>query len=262
MQKVNQAFNLGHPFLLFKYFGLFQGFFPFDGLLPLDLFIVELSEVVDNDGDGEGHHEDPGDGTAGADELAEARGGVDVPVAHSGHRDDGPPERGWDGGEASLQLVLLGEVAEAGENEDAHGEEEHQEAELLVAVFQCEGYGLEASGVSGGGWRTKLILRSVLSRLSPGQLEYPHDSHDSEHLNNPPHVVECGPFLLLRGHGGAGGGGGGGQDDLLLPHDEQRHVVRHDRQHVYHVHGALHELPFLRCSGKPEDKQGSNSDQE
>ena len=40
---------------------------PLQGLLLLHLVIVELGKVVDDDGDGEGHHKDPRDRTAGAD---------------------------------------------------------------------------------------------------------------------------------------------------------------------------------------------------
>ena len=126
---------------------LFQRLLSLYSLLPLHLIVVELREVVDNDGDGERHDEHPGDGAAGADQLAQARGGVDVSVAHRGHRDDRPPEAGGDGGEARVLLVLLGEVAERGEDEDPHGEEQHQQAQLLVAVLQSEGYRLKPSGV-------------------------------------------------------------------------------------------------------------------
>ena len=126
---------------------LFQRLLSLYSLLPLHLIVVELREVVDNDGDGERHYEHPGDGAAGADQLAQARGGVDVSVADRGHRDDRPPEAGGDGGEARVLLVLLGEVAERGEDEDAHEDEEQEETELLAAVPECEGEGLGGRGM-------------------------------------------------------------------------------------------------------------------
>ena len=118
----------------FIYYDLLQRLLSLNSLLPLHLIVVELREVIDDDGDGERHDEHPGDGAAGADQLAQARGGVDVSVAHRGHRDDRPPEAGGDGGEARVR-VLLAEVAERGEDEDPHGEEQHQQAQLLVAVL-------------------------------------------------------------------------------------------------------------------------------
>ena len=69
---------------------------------------------------------------------------MDVPVAHRGHGDDRPPEGGGDGGEPRVLLVLLGKVTEGGEDENTHGQEQHQQAEFFVTILQCEGYGLEA----------------------------------------------------------------------------------------------------------------------
>ena len=40
---------------------------------------------------------------------------------------------------------LLGEVAERGEDEDAHEDEEQEETQLLAAVSECEGEGLGGS---------------------------------------------------------------------------------------------------------------------
>ena len=100
----------------------------------------------------------------------------------------------------------------------------------------------------------------LVCALLPGKFEYPHDPHDPEHLDYPPHIVKGGALLLLlRRDGGAGGHCGGGEAHLLLAHDEEGHVVGHDGQHVYHVHGALHELPLLGSSGKPEQRTGSVS---
>ena len=103
-------------------------------------------------------------------------------------------------------LCLLADSPEGGEYEDSHHEEEHEEAELLVAVLEREGDRLQPGRV-------------------PRQLEDPHYPHYPEdlqgaygrlvgvcftfnlddmicklitHLNDPPDVVEGGaPFLLL-----------------------------------------------------------------
>ena len=88
----------------------------------------------------------------------------------------------------------------------------------------------------------------------PCKFENPHDSHDSEHLDNPPHVIEGGSLLLVRRECGARARGGGhraGAGVRLLAHDEEGDVVGHDGQHVYHVHGTFHEFPFLWSSSKP-----------
>ena len=108
------------------------------------MVIVELSKIVDNNWNGKSHHEDPRNSTAGSNELPQSGGGVDVPVAHRGHGDDRPPEGGGDGGEPRVLLVLLGKVTEGGEDENTHGQEQHQQAEFFVTILQCEGYGLEA----------------------------------------------------------------------------------------------------------------------
>jgi len=71
--------------------GLFQSLLSLDGFLSLDLFVVELSEVVDDDGNGEGHDQDAADGATGADDLAEARYRGDVSIPYCRHGNDGPP---------------------------------------------------------------------------------------------------------------------------------------------------------------------------
>ena len=58
-----------------------------------DLILVELGEVVDDDGDGQGDDEDAADTASGTDQLAPPGSGVDVAVADSRHRDRRPPER-------------------------------------------------------------------------------------------------------------------------------------------------------------------------
>ncbi len=117
-------------------------------------------------------------------------------------------------------LVLLCKVAEAGKDEDAHGQEEHEEAELLVAVLQGEGDGLEAGGVA-------------------RQLEDAHDPHDAEDLDDPADVVEGGA-RLRGGHLRRRCRGRGQRHRLrLVAHKEEGDVVGEDGEDVHHVHGAL-----------------------
>ena len=113
--------------------------FPFGSFLLLVLLHVELLEVLGDDGDGQRHDEDPGDGAQGPDELPEAGGGVDIPVAHRGHGDHHPVERVGDGGVLGVHLLPLDEVAEGREEEARDADEQDQEPELLVAVPQSEG---------------------------------------------------------------------------------------------------------------------------
>ena len=66
-----------------------------------------------------------------------------VPVAHSCHRDHRPPEGGWDRGELGALHVLFRKVAETGEHKHPYGQEQHKEGELLVAVLEGVGDGLQ-----------------------------------------------------------------------------------------------------------------------
>merc|ERR1719192_1475529 len=70
LYEVHQPLHLGQPGLLLVLHGLLQRLLPLHRLLLLHLVVVELSEVVDDDGDGEGHHEDSRDGAAGSHEHA------------------------------------------------------------------------------------------------------------------------------------------------------------------------------------------------
>ena len=62
-------------------------------------------------------------------DLAQPCLGVDVAVAHGGHRDHHPVDAGGDGGEARV-FVLLYEVAETGEGEAGDEDEHEHEAQL------------------------------------------------------------------------------------------------------------------------------------
>ena len=119
---------------------LFQCLLPLNSLFSLHLVIVEFSKVVYDNGDGERHDQDTGYGTTRANQFAKTSGGMDVAIAHRGHRDDRPPEARGDGGEARVLLVLLSEVTQTGEYQDTHGKEQHKQAKLFVTILQCEGY--------------------------------------------------------------------------------------------------------------------------
>ena len=77
-------------------------------------------------------------------------------------------------------------LPQRGEDEDAHHEEEHEEAEFLVAVFQREGDRLQPRGV-------------------PRQLEDAHDPHDSEDLERPGacETCQCSAVFPLHSAGSA-----------------------------------------------------------
>ena len=100
--------------------------------------------------------------------------------------------------------ALLREVDEAGEHQDAHGHEEDEQPELLVAVGEGVGDGLEAGGVS-------------------RQLEDPEHSQDSEHGDRLPDVLYVLLVLALR---------------RGLQHDHS-HEEREDGEQVDNVHEVL-----------------------
>ena len=189
---------------------------PLERLLAADLVLVELCEVVDDDGDGEGDDEDAADAAHQAHALAEEGGGHHVAVTHRGHGDGRPPEGGGDGGELGVGHLALREVAEGGEDEDAHGDEHEEEAELLVAVADGEAEALEAGGVS-------------------RQLQDPEDPHHAEDLHDPLDVL----VLLLA------------QEGVLL--EEERDVVGEDGENVDDVEAALEEGPLVGGGQEPED---------
>ena len=59
----------------------------------------------------------------------------DVPIAHRGHGDHHPVEGRRDGGEPWV-LLYLDEVAEAGEDDPAHTDQEDKKQQLLEAVLK------------------------------------------------------------------------------------------------------------------------------
>ena len=69
--------------------------------------------------------------------------------SYRGHGDERPPVGVHHGGELGLSVVLLKDVGQGGEDEHAHRQEEHEEAQLFVAVAQGETQALQAHGVTG-----------------------------------------------------------------------------------------------------------------
>ena len=73
---------LRKPCLLFILHCLLQCQLPLQRLLLLHLVVVELGKVVDDDGDGEGHHQHARDGAASTDQFPEAGGWENVSISH------------------------------------------------------------------------------------------------------------------------------------------------------------------------------------
>ena len=153
---------------------------PLKRLLPPDLVLVELGEVVDDDGDGEGDDQDAADAAHQADTLAQEGLRHHVTVTHCGHGDGRPPKRGGDGGEGCVGHLPLREVAERGEDEHPHGHEHEEQPQLLVAVPDGEAQALKPGGVT-------------------GQLQDPQDPHNPEGLDHPLDVLVLTLAKLVRG---------------------------------------------------------------
>jgi len=189
--------------------GPLQGLFALKRLLPPHLVFVKLGKIVDDNGNGQGNDQYSANATDAPDNLAERRDRIDITVADRRHGDSGPPEGFGDAGVLGTRLVFLGKVAQTGEDEDAHGQEEHQQAQLFVRIAQRE---------------TQTLQTGRMAR----QFQNPQDPHDAEHLHHPPHVLEL--LLVVV---------------ALVVGQEQRHVVREDGQQVDHVHGSFEELPLV-----------------
>ncbi len=63
------------------------------------------------------------------------------------HGDECPPVRIQHVGEGGAGIVVLEDVGQRGEDEDAHCQEKHEEAQLLVTVLQGEAQTLETNRV-------------------------------------------------------------------------------------------------------------------
>ena len=200
-----------------------QRLLPLHSLLFAHLLVIELSKVVYNNGNGQGNNQYTAHGTRRPNDLSQARMGTNVPVAHRTHRDNGPPERLGDAAKQRVLLVLLRKVAEAGEDEDAHGEEEHEQAQLLVAVLQREAEGLEAGGVA-------------------RQLEDTQDPHDAKHLDDAADLLKL--FRVLVGLD-----------------EEEGDKVGEDGEHVDDVHAALDKGQLVGRGGEAQNEfQGEPGD--
>jgi len=196
--------------------GALQRLAPLERLLPSHLVFIELGKIVDDNRNGQRNDQHAADTTDAADDLSQVRGRVNVAVADGGHGDAGPPERLGYGQELGVGFLLLGEVRQAGEYQHAHGQEQHEQAQLLVRVAQREPEALEAGRVT-------------------GQLEYAEYAHDAEYLYDAAHVVELVRVRLVR-----------------LGHQYERHEVRQYGQQVDHVQAALEELPLVGRRAEPE----------
>ena len=195
--------------------GPLQRLAPLQRFLAPHLVLVELGEIVNDNGNGQRDYQDTTYTTHTADHLAERGRGVDVAVSDGGHRDARPPKGFWNAYEFGPGLLLLGEVGEAREYEDAHRQEEHQQAQLLVRVAQGEAEALQPGRVA-------------------GQLQDPQDPHYTKDLHYPAHVLELVGRVLVR------------------LDKEQRYVVRQYCQQVDHIQTALEELPLVRRRAEPK----------
>ena len=194
--------------------GSLQSLSPLDGfLLPLLLF-VKLGEVIDNNGDGKSNHQDPRDAAETPHNFPQESLGVDVSIPNSCHGDGGPPEWGRDAFELGVILILLSKEDKAGEDHDAHGEEEDEQAQLVVAPPQGEAQGLEASGVT-------------------CQLKDAENTHDPEDLDHAADVLEL-------------------QHALVGFSEEDGDVIRQNGQQVNGIERALEELPLFWGGEEPQ----------
>lgn len=67
----------------------------------------------------------------------------------SSHGDNGVPKRGWNGIKSGLLDILFTVEHDGGEDDDGHGETEHQEAQLGGAALKGVAENPESLGMSG-----------------------------------------------------------------------------------------------------------------
>jgi len=91
----------------------------------------------------------------------------------SGHRDDGVPEGGWNGGEVGALDVLLGVEHDRGKDDDGHGQREDEEAEL-------------------GGARLERVAEDSQPLAVPRELKDAEHAEDSQRDERAGHVVVVG----------------------------------------------------------------------
>ena len=201
-----------------------------------NLLVIKLGKIVNNDGNGQGNNQYTTNGACRPDNLTRPSFGADVPVADRAHGDDGPPKSLGDTAEQGLLLVLFRKITQTGENEDAHGQKEHEEAELLVRVLEREAERLEAGRVA-------------------GQLEDPEDTHDPKHLDYPPDLLKVGRLFVRRCRRWVAAGRRR-QHRLLgagIADEEHGDEVGEDCEHIDNVHAALDKDPLVGRGGKSQN---------
>ena len=100
---------------------------------------VVHGEVGDDDGDGEGDHQDPGHGAHRPHEHAQVGLGHHVTVTHRGHCDQRPPQPQGNRAEVvgGVDLDPLSVVNETCKNNDAEDQEEDQQHQFLGGGPEC-----------------------------------------------------------------------------------------------------------------------------
>lgn len=196
--------------------GALERLAPLEGLLAAHLVLIEFGKIVNDDRNGQRNHQDTANTTYTSYDLPERRRRINVTVADGGHRDARPPEGLRYTDKLRIFFFLFGKIGQRGEDEHAHREEEHQQAELLVRVAQREAERLQAGGVA-------------------RQLEDTQDTHDAEHLHHAAHVLELIGGVLIR------------------LEQKQRDEVRQDGEQVDDVQPALEELPLVGRGAEAQD---------
>ena len=228
--------ELSHPRFKFFLFLNSPHIFAFLCFIHPLRVLVEVFKVLCNDWYGQREDQHPGCRTDSAHQLAKAGGGRNVSVAHGGHGDDAVVDGRGDGGEARL-LVQLYVVAETADDETGDAHEEDEQPELLVAVLEGVGDGLETRGV-------------------PGQLQHPGQLEDPEDLQD---VVDA----ARRGASAVRSRGRGGGDFALLGREEsiaevtlkeERHEERQDGENIDDVEAIREKLTLGWSSSKSENR--------
>lgn len=110
--------------------------------------MVEIIEITDDDGHGQGDGQHARDGAQRADQLAPHSHRPHVSVADGGHRDDGPPKGARDGPELSLGVIGVGEEHGRRKQDDADEEEEHEQRQFAHRRLQSLAENLQTFGMS------------------------------------------------------------------------------------------------------------------
>lgn len=130
-------------------FGALQSFAPLQRLLSSHLVFIELGKIVDDNRNGQRNDQHATDTTDATDDLAQGRSRVNVAITYGGHGDAGPPERFRYGQELGVRLLFLGKIRQAGKYQHAHGQEQHEQAQLFVRVAQREPKTLQTGRMPG-----------------------------------------------------------------------------------------------------------------